>query len=91
MRQQNTADNGDIVAALIDGEATVKTYRRLGLALDTGAAIKGEGRADLYLGRGEAAGLEAGRVRHSLYLVRLVPVTRSPSAGGYQDETIAPP
>ncbi|WIY83653.1 transcriptional repressor LexA [Propionimicrobium sp. PCR01-08-3] len=28
VRQQPTADNGDIVAALLDGEATVKTFRR---------------------------------------------------------------
>jgi repressor LexA len=28
VRQQPTADNGDIVAAMIDGEATVKTYKR---------------------------------------------------------------
>jgi repressor LexA len=28
VRQQPTADNGDIVAAMIDGEATVKTWRR---------------------------------------------------------------
>ncbi len=28
IRQEQTADNGDIVAALIDGEATVKTFRR---------------------------------------------------------------
>jgi repressor LexA len=28
VRQQNTADNGDIVAALIDDEATVKTFKR---------------------------------------------------------------
>ena len=28
VRQQPTADNGDIVAAMLDGEATVKTYRR---------------------------------------------------------------
>ena len=28
VRQQSTADNGDIVAAMIDGEATVKTYKR---------------------------------------------------------------
>src|ERR1700674_4192218 len=28
VRQQNVADNGDIVAAMIDGEATVKTYKR---------------------------------------------------------------
>ena len=28
VRQQPTANNGDIVAAMIDGEATVKTYKR---------------------------------------------------------------
>jgi repressor LexA len=28
VRQQPTADNGDIVAAMLDGEATVKTFRR---------------------------------------------------------------
>ncbi|MCW2543662.1 MAG: SOS-response transcriptional repressor, LexA [Frankiales bacterium] len=28
VRQQSTADNGDIVAAMIDGEATVKTFKR---------------------------------------------------------------
>ena len=28
VRQQQVADNGDIVAAMIDGEATVKTYKR---------------------------------------------------------------
>jgi repressor LexA len=28
VRQQPTAENGDIVAAMIDGEATVKTFKR---------------------------------------------------------------
>ena len=28
VRQQQVAENGDIVAAMIDGEATVKTYKR---------------------------------------------------------------
>jgi repressor LexA len=28
VRQQNVADNGDIIAAMIDGEATVKTFKR---------------------------------------------------------------
>lgn len=28
IRQQQTAENGDIVAAMIDGEATVKTFKR---------------------------------------------------------------
>jgi membrane-bound lytic murein transglycosylase A len=54
------------------------TYRRLVMALDTGGAIKGEVRADLYMGRGDEAGVEAGRVRHVLKMYRLVPV---PSGG----------
>ena len=62
----------------IDGEAPIlagafPTYRRLVTALDTGGAIRGEVRADLYLGQGEAAGAEAGRVRHTLSMWRLVP------------------
>jgi membrane-bound lytic murein transglycosylase A len=55
------------------------TYRRLAMALDTGGAIKGEVRADLYMGRGPEAGLEAGRVRHVLRLYRLVPAPRDGS------------
>jgi membrane-bound lytic murein transglycosylase A len=51
-------------------------YRRLAMALDTGSAIKGGVRADLYLGRGPDAGTEAGRVRHVLTLYRLVPVAQ---------------
>jgi membrane-bound lytic murein transglycosylase A len=50
------------------------TYRRLTVALDAGGAIKGDARADLYLGRGPEAGLAAGRVRHTLRLYRLAPV-----------------
>jgi membrane-bound lytic murein transglycosylase A len=62
----------------IDAEAPTLTgaalsYRRLVLALDTGSAIRGEVRADLYIGQGRAAGEEAGRVRHRLKLWRLVP------------------
>ncbi len=62
----------------IDGETpalagAMPSYRRLTVALDTGGAIKGPARADLYLGRGPAAGQEAGRVRHDLTLYRLVP------------------
>lgn len=63
----------------IDASAPVlagahKQYRRLAMSLDTGAAIRGEVRADLYIGRGDAAGVEAGRVRHTLTMVRLIPV-----------------
>lgn len=48
-------------------------YRRMVAALDTGGAIKGKVRADLYMGIGERAGLEAGRVRHTLRKWRIVP------------------
>jgi len=63
----------------IDGEApslqgAFPAYRRLAMALDTGSAIRGEVRADLYLGTGAAAGVEAGRVKHRLRLYRLTPV-----------------
>ena len=62
----------------IDGTAPILSgafpqYRRLVMGLDTGGAIKGEVRADLYLGQGRQAGVEAGRVRHTLRLHRLVP------------------
>ncbi len=64
----------------IDASAPVLTgsfplYQRLVSALDTGGAIKGEARADLYLGRGDGPGLEAGRIRHNLTLYRLRPRT----------------
>jgi membrane-bound lytic murein transglycosylase A len=49
-------------------------YQRLVMALDTGGAIKGAVRADLYIGRSEVAGDEAGRVRHELRLYALTPV-----------------
>ena len=53
-------------------------YRRLAMALDTGGAILGNVRADLYFGQGYAAGAEAGRVRHTLRLYRLVPKKAQP-------------
>lgn len=62
----------------LDAEAPVlqgafPAYRRLVMALDTGGAILGLVRADLYFGQGPEAGIEAGRVRHTLRLYRLVP------------------
>jgi membrane-bound lytic murein transglycosylase A len=61
----------DGVAPTLNG--AFPTYRRTVMALDAGGAIKGPVRADLYLGVGDAAGAEAGRVRHTLRMHRLVP------------------
>jgi membrane-bound lytic murein transglycosylase A len=65
------------------------SYRRLAMALDAGAAIKGAVRADLYMGQGAAAGVEAGRVRHRLKMVALKPVVDAPAEVA-QAETAAP-
>jgi membrane-bound lytic murein transglycosylase A len=65
----------DAAAPILNGAFPV--YQRLVITLDTGGAIKGRVRADLYLGRGDAAGAEAGRVRHALRMYRLLPIDRS--------------
>jgi membrane-bound lytic murein transglycosylase A len=75
-------DLGDLF--WLDAEAptiagATPAYRRLVVAMDAGGAIKGQARADLYLGRGVAAGAEAGRVRHVLRLYRLAPIGRGGS------------
>ena len=61
----------DGTAPLLNG--AFPDYRRTVVALDAGGAIKGPVRADLYLGLGARAGAEAGRVRHTLRMHRLVP------------------
>lgn len=67
---------GDLVWIHADGGNLVGargSYQGLVVALDTGSAIRGPVRADLYMGRGAAAGEEAGAVRHPLRMWRLVP------------------
>ena len=56
-----------------DTVAAGQPFRRLMIAQDTGSAIRGPARGDLFLGSGEAAGLRAGRIRHAADFVRLVP------------------
>ena len=48
-------------------------FRHLMIAQDTGSAIVGPARADLFLGSGDAAGRRAGLVRHAADLVVLLP------------------
>jgi membrane-bound lytic murein transglycosylase A len=48
-------------------------FRQLTIAQDTGSAIIGPARADLYLGSGAQAGIEAGAVRHPMRFVILWP------------------
>jgi len=61
----------------IPGEGGRKTrkYRRLMIAQDTGAAIRGAVRGDIFFGTGDAAGEVAGRVKEAGRLYMLLPKT----------------
>jgi membrane-bound lytic murein transglycosylase A len=57
----------------IDGARPTTKFRRLMVAQDTGSAILGPARADLYWGAGDDAGRIAGRIRHQGRFVMLLP------------------
>jgi membrane-bound lytic murein transglycosylase A len=60
--------------------ATAKTpFHRLMIAQDTGSAIVGPARADLYFGAGTEAGKVSGRLRHNMRFVMLVPKSLDPT------------
>jgi membrane-bound lytic murein transglycosylase A len=57
----------------IESGKPVSPFRRLMIAQDTGSAIVGPARADLYWGGGDDAGRIASRIRHSGRFVMLLP------------------
>ncbi len=57
----------------IERAKPVSPFRRLMIAQDTGSAIVGPARADLYLGAGDDAARVAGRIRHPGRFVMLLP------------------
>jgi membrane-bound lytic murein transglycosylase A len=58
------------------------SFARLMIAQDTGSAIVGPARADIYFGAGDQAGQVAGRVHHSGNFVMLVPRELDPVETG---------
>ena len=66
----------------IDSERARTPFHRLMIAQDTGSAIIGPARADLYFGAGQEAGRVSGRLRHPMHFVMLVPKGVDPSARG---------
>ena len=66
----------------IDSERSKTPFHRLMIAQDTGSAIIGPARADLYFGAGQDAGRVSGRLRHAMHFVMLVPKSLDPSARG---------
>ena len=72
----------------IEGELPIELdrsktpFRRLMIGQDTGSAIVGPARADLYFGAGAEAGKVSGRIRHNARFVILVPKSLDPAARG---------
>ncbi|NEW86994.1 lytic transglycosylase [Rhodopseudomonas sp. WA056] len=72
----------------ISGELPIESvnaktpFRRLMIGQDTGSAIVGPARADLYFGAGAEAGAVAGRIRHPIGFAILVPTSLDPVASG---------
>lgn len=63
----------------IDSERAKTPFHRLMIAQDTGSAIIGPARADLYFGAGHEAGRVSGRLRHPMHFVMLVPKGLDPA------------
>ncbi len=66
----------------IVSEQSRTPFHRLMIAQDTGSAIVGPARADLYFGAGAEAGKVAGRLRHNMRFAILVPKSLDPVARG---------
>src|SRR6516164_1348151 len=66
----------------IEGRKLASPFHRLMIAQDTGSAIVGPARADLYWGAGDEAGRIAGRIRHPARFVMLVPRDLDIAAAG---------
>jgi membrane-bound lytic murein transglycosylase A len=66
----------------IESDQSKTPFRRLMIAQDTGSAIVGPARADLYFGAGAEAGQASGRIRHNARFVMLLPNSLDPVPRG---------
>jgi membrane-bound lytic murein transglycosylase A len=66
----------------IDSARASTRYSRLMVGQDTGSAIVGPARADIYFGAGAEAGRVAGRIRHPGRFVMLIPRELDPVEAG---------
>ena len=66
-------DRSGFSPGVIDGKGGSETLARLMLAQDTGTAIVGPARIDLFVGSGAGAGHRAGLIRHPIDFIVLWP------------------
>ena len=74
----------------IDGEEPTTKWRRLMFAQDTGGAIIGPARADIYYGAGEPAGMISGRFKQPGQFTMLFPKSVDPFAADRDEEEEIP-
>jgi membrane-bound lytic murein transglycosylase A len=66
----------------LESDTSTTPFRRLMVAQDTGSAIIGPARADIYFGAGAEAGRVAGRLKNPARFVMLLPRSLDPVARG---------
>ena len=66
----------------IESDTSQTKFRKLMIAQDTGSAIVGPARADIYFGSGEEAGRIAGRIKTPGRFVMLMPRALDPLTAG---------
>src|SRR5579872_4721530 len=69
----------------IANDKAATKFRRLVVAQDTGSAIVGPARADIYFGAGDEAGRIAGRIRNAGEFVMLLPRRLDPVEAGHDE------
>lgn len=74
-----------VSAGFQDPDATGRSFARLMVSDDTGSAIRGPARGDVFTGSGKRAGQIAGDIRHKAEFVVLVPNSRLANAGATVD------
>jgi membrane-bound lytic murein transglycosylase A len=74
----------------LDSDKSPTPFHRLMIAQDTGSAITGPARADLYFGAGPDAARVAGRLKNNIRFAILVPKALDPSPGARRVEMPKP-
>jgi len=66
-----------VAAGIADPDRTGSQFQRLLIADDTGSAIRGPARGDIFTGSGERAGKIAGEIRHKADMILLLPGSKA--------------
>ena len=86
-RNQHTYGSPVWIEALKPFQQGEQPFRKLMIAQDTGSAIIGPSRGDLFMGSGDAAGKAAGDIRHPVKFVVFVPKNSAKNSAKNSEST----